>query len=592
MADENGTSTGVEGERRLILEARPRGRLALLGAYTRLSGPGWLQSAITLGGGSLAGSLYLGVLGGTALLWTQPVAMVLGVIMLSAISYVTLSTGQRPFQAINRHVNPVLGWGWAIATMMANLVWALPQFSLGAAALRQNLVPGLVGPEAMSDTSGKLVACGLILAICIVVVLFYDSGRKGIRIFEYLLKAMVGVVVICFFGVVAKMSLSGDGLPWSRIVQGFVPNFSMLSEPAESFQPFIGAVAPAFQSFWTDMIVGQQRDVMITVTATAVGINMTFLLPYSMLKRGWGRDFRGLAIFDLSTGLFIPFILATSCVVIASSSRFHAQATPGFLGERDEAGQLIEPSPAMAGKYEKIALARVCEEIRSEVVAASPDLSAEEQKARYSETLAAMTDEHRSQRIEALPEADRRMAAMLVKRDAFDLAQSLAPLTGSIFAQYLFGIGVVGMAISSIIILMLINGFVVCEILGYESKGWPHRIGAMMPAVGALAPFIWTGGKAQFWLAVPTSVFGMTLIPIAYCTFLLLINQRKLLGDAMPRGGKRVVWNVLMVVAIAWTGFGSMYAVWSKVHWYGMGLVAAFILLAVVVHFNRKPRDV
>ena len=132
------------------------------------------------------------------------------------------------------------------------------------------------------------------------------------------------------------------------------------------------------------------------------------------------------------------------------------------------------------------------------------------------------------------------------------------------------------------------NGFVICEIFGFESGGWPHRLGAMMPAIGALAPFIWTGGKAQFWLAVPTSVFGMALIPIAYCAFLLVMNQKKLLGENMPRGGKRLTWNVLMVVAIAWTGFGSMYAVWSKSHWYGVALVMCFILLAVVVHFVRR----
>ncbi|MGC8846144.1 MAG: hypothetical protein ACP5QY_09875, partial [Candidatus Hydrogenedens sp.] len=62
-------------------------------------------------------------------------------------------------------------------------------------------------------------------------------------------------------------------------------------------------------------------DVMISAAATAVGINMTFMLPYSMLRKGWDREFRGLAIFDLSTGLFFPFILATSCVVIASAAR-------------------------------------------------------------------------------------------------------------------------------------------------------------------------------------------------------------------------------------------------------------------------------
>ena len=87
-------------------------------------------SAITLGGGSLAGSLYLGIIGGYELMWLQPLMMIFGIVMLSAISYVALSTGEKPFQALNSHVNPVLGWGWIIATLMANMVWALPQYSL------------------------------------------------------------------------------------------------------------------------------------------------------------------------------------------------------------------------------------------------------------------------------------------------------------------------------------------------------------------------------------------------------------------------------------------------------------------------------
>lgn len=122
-------------EREVLADARRRGTTATLAAYVKLSGPGWLQSAITLGGGSLAGSLYLGVIGGYDFLWLQPLMMILGVVMLSAIAYVTLSTGQRPFEAINTHVSPVLGWGWLLAAMMANLVWAMPQFSLGTAVL-------------------------------------------------------------------------------------------------------------------------------------------------------------------------------------------------------------------------------------------------------------------------------------------------------------------------------------------------------------------------------------------------------------------------------------------------------------------------
>ena len=560
----------IETDRQLIVDATRKGTGATLWAYTRLSGPGWLQSAITLGGGSLAGSLFLGIYFGFSAMWVQPLAMILGVVMLSAIAYVTLSTGERPFDAINRHVNPVLGWGWAIATLMANLVWAMPQYSLATSSVRENLLPGLFGTGAMEVTHANIIIGVAILVLCAAIVWFYDTGAKGIKAFEILLKIMVGIVVICFFGVVIKMS-TGGALDWGAIGGGLVPNPKLLFEPAETFTPFLGKVSEGFRGFWTQQILTSQRDVMITVTATAVGINMTFLLPYSMLKRGWDRTFRGLAIFDLSTGLFVPFILATGCVVIASGSQFHAKATPGFLGETDENGALIQPHAKAKGKFEKLALARVAQEIGPEA-------------------FATLTDADKTARIAALPAADRQMAAMLIKRDAFDLAESLKPLTGKGFSHYVFGAGVVGMAISSIIILMLINGFVVCEVLGKPSQGWLYRLGCLAPGLtGFCAPFLWSG-KTQFWLAVPTSVFGMVLIPIAYITFALLVNSKSLLGKDMPTGAKRAVWAVLMVLAIAITGFGSFWAVWSKAEWYGLAGVGAFILLAVVVHFARKAK--
>ena len=131
------------------IERKPLGQR--LWIYVKLSGPGWLQSAITLGGGSLASSLFLGALAGFSLMWLQPVAMILGIVMLSAIGYVALSTGERPFKAVNEHVNPVLGWGWALATAAANMVWCLPQFSLGAASARLNLFPRVIGPEASTN---------------------------------------------------------------------------------------------------------------------------------------------------------------------------------------------------------------------------------------------------------------------------------------------------------------------------------------------------------------------------------------------------------------------------------------------------------
>ena len=109
----------------------------------------------------------------------------------------------------------------------------------------------------------------------------------------------------------------------------------------------------------------------------------------------------------------------------------------------------------------------------------------------------------------------------------------------------------------------------------------------MPAAVGLFGPFFWSG-KAQTWLAVPTSVFGMVLIPIAYFTFFLLMNQKSLLGENRPRGLKRLAWNVLMFVAAGLAALGSFWSLWSKLKVWGIVIFAGFVVLAVVVQILRK----
>ncbi len=555
------TQDQVAAEKQLLSEAKAKGGLATLGAYLKCSGPGWLQGAITLGGGSLAGSLYLGVIGGYSLLWLQVLAMAMGVVMLSAITYVTLSTGKRPFQAIKDHINPVLAWGWAIATLMANIVWCLPQFSLATAAVLQNLAPGL--PEAMGDTGAKLLVCGVLLALSISIIWLYDSGHRGVKIFELILKLMVAIVVLCFFGVVLKLATSGDGLAWGSVLSGFVPDLGLLNKPASTFDGALAATG-GFASYWTSLIVTDQRDIMITAVATAVGINMTFLLPYSILKKGWDKESRGLAIFDLSTGLLIPFVLATSCVVIAAASQFHVKPQPGIIEGTAPAGMMGQFNGLLTGR------------LKSEIGA---------------EAFSKLSGEAKMASLTRLPHADKQMAAMLVRRDAFDLASALERLTGKTVANYVFGFGVLAMALSTIIMLMLISGFTICEIFNLPQQGWPHRLGCLIAGLGVLGPFIWTG-KTQFWLAVPTSVFGMTLLPIAYFTFFLMMNNRSLMRGEILRGAKRTLTNIMMLITLLLSGFGAGWAIWSKTRWIGVGAVATFIGLAVIVHFVRPPKKI
>jgi Mn2+/Fe2+ NRAMP family transporter len=563
----------VDQDRQLITKARRQGTGSLFWAFTRLSGPGWLQSAITLGGGSLGGSLYLGVLAGFGMLWWQPMAMILGVIMLSAISYVTLSTGRRPFEAINQHVNPVLGWGWLIGTMMANMVWAMPQFSLGSAALQQNLLPDVLGPAAMDPTQGKLVAVAMLFVPAMAIIWLYDSGGRGVRIFEAILKVMVGIVVVCFFGVVAKMIASG-GLALGTIFDGFIPRFSQLTNPAPEFEAVIQQ-AGTWGDYWRTQLLGTQQGAMITAVATAVGINMTFLMPYSLLARGWDRDFRGLASFDLATGLFIPYVLATTCVVVAAAAQFHspnAAANQALAHMYENSAGVEGLSSKLIGGYEKQLDGRLIAE--------------------QGEAYNALSEVEKQTVRAALPEADRLLAAMLVKRDAVDLAGSLEQLVGRGTAQLVFGVGVLGMALSTIIILMLINGFAISEMLGLPNAGWPRRLGALLAGVsGAAGSFFFGTPQAEFWLVVPTSMFGMTLLPIAYWTFILMFNSKSLMGDNMPTGGKKLAWNTAMVVSATIATVLCLWAIsLSKTPNVGFAVLGGFIVLVGIVHMIRRVK--
>lgn len=536
----------VDRELQLIRAAKEKGTGATVATYVRLSGPGWLQGAITLGGGSLAGALYLGVIMGYHLMWLQPIAMILGVIMLSAISYVTLSTGERPFGAINKHISPLLGWGWLIATMMANIVWCLPQFALGTAAVKQNLIPKL------NDDQGTYIVAISLLVVASIVVWFYNSGSWGIKLFEIILKIMVGIVVLSFFGVVIAMTVKG-ALNWGEILSGLIPNVSALFQPAPSLNEYIEATG-SHADWWRTTIADTQKDKIITAFATAVGINMTFLLPYSMLRKGWGKEHRGLAIFDLSIGLIVPFVLATGCVVIAAASQFHGHADDVFAIVAKGKGKEV-------GAFNKLLDARLTAEF---------------------DDYGSRSEEAKAEARTSISDADKRLAAMLAERDNLALANTLEPLVGKQVAQTLFGVGVLGMALSTIIILMLINGFAFCEMLNVPAEGTFHRIGSMIPAVGILGPFVWASAAPA--LATPTSVIGGAMLPIAYVSFLLLMNSKKLLGDAMPTGAARIRWNVVMLFATAVATFGSIWGLTGKkLGTFPIGNVALGCLLVLLV---------
>ena len=553
-------SRGVDAALDASLDAARRaGPARRAWIYAKLSGPGWLQGAITLGGGSLAGALYLGVVGGFDTLWVQPLAMLLGVVMLAAVGYVALSTGQRPLVSVNTRISPVLGWSWLVAVLVANHVWCLPQYALAEAAVQQNLLPALQYQGVGIDWAWGI---GLItFAATAGVVAFYDAGSRGVKLVEGVLKGLVGLIVVAFVAVVAVLAARG-ALPVGKILAGLVPTLSSATRPTADLAALIDRTGPAAR-FWADRVAAQQRDLVIGAFGVAVGINMTFLLPYSLLKKGWSRRHRGLAAFDLGIGLVAPFFLATTCLVIASASQFHARDADVL----DAAGK---PRPAAAAGYYDALTARA--EATGIALPAAPAA--------------------RRAALDALPPADRRLSAALVGRDAGALATTLEPLVGKTVAQYVFGVGVLGMAVSTIIVLMLMNGFAVSEALNRPDSRAVRLVGAMTPGLlGLFAPAIWAG-QTKAALAIPANVIGGSLIPIAYFTFFLMMNSRKLLGDARPRGAARVVTNALMLLSTAVATVGCVWGLLARGAWgyAGVGLLAALFAWGLIEFLRREGR--
>ncbi len=588
---------GTPSEKHILREADAAGGWKKYRTYLALSGPGFLQSAITLGGGTLAGSLYLGVLAGTSMLWVQPMAMMIGIIMLCAIAYVTLSTGRRPFEAINTEVNPVFGWGWALAAFVANMVWVMPQYTLAVGVFEQNLLPGVFGENgALPQTTGRLILVFLIFGIALAVTWSYGRAGIGVKLFELLIKLMVAFIVLAFIGVVIRLAFEPGVFNWGEILRGFIPNPAMIQRPAEGFQALLGHIPPQFSEYWVEIIVGDQRNVIVATAATAVGINMTFLFGYSLLRRRWGREFRGFVKFDLATGMLIPFLIATSCVILAAASQFHRVPQHGLMDpeeiamvqeelgeEAREVPEALRASEGQRDAYRKLLLERAllamdeeeAESVRSELGTLQDDPDRENDYNSRLDELTAVTTPY-----------DRYLAATLVRRDNFDLATALEPLLGRFFAQVIFGLGVLGMTFSSITLLMVISGIGFCEFLNKPHEGWWFRFGALFPVTGVIAPFFWTA--AAPWLVVPVSVFAFLLIPLAYISFFALMNQKTLLGDDMPRGGRRIAWNVFMGGALLIIVPSSLYMLYNRFGLGGLTAAALVLLLAAAVHIYRK----
>ncbi|MCC6671311.1 MAG: divalent metal cation transporter [Planctomycetes bacterium] len=286
----------------LAISALPWPRRAL--SFLARGGPAYLQSALTLGGGTASAAVLSGAAFGYELLWVAPLGMAIGVLMLAALAHQTLSTGANPLAAMRAHAGAVYAWGWALGALIASVIWHFPQYALGAAVLAD------LGAGAGMELP-RLPLGLAILAWSILSSQMYGSRARWMAWLERVVVLLVWATVVCFLVVVVA-----TGIPdWGALARGF----TAFSIPAPR-----GGVSG--------------MELALGGMAAAVVVNMVFLYPYSLLARGWGREHRQRARYDLGFGLFVPYVLAVSLVVIAMANTVH--------GSGEFAGRQLSPVEA------------------------------------------------------------------------------------------------------------------------------------------------------------------------------------------------------------------------------------------------------
>lgn len=261
--------------------------------YIKRSGPGLLQSAMTLGAGSAAASVMAGASFGYKLLWVQPVAMFLGVMMLAALGNIVLTTGERPYKAFGRELSVFLAFLWALGTIMASVIWHFPQYGLAAsAAWDMGSVLGVPQDSQAAEYTVKWGVGILILGVSIVTTWNYGGNARGIKAYEWFLRGVIALVILSF-GIVVVCNVAS--INWTEMGKGFIGWYGIPKAEGS-----------------TTLVLG--------MLGAAVGINMTFLYPYTLMAKGWGKGHKALSRWDLGMSMFLPFVLVTSLVMIAMAA--------------------------------------------------------------------------------------------------------------------------------------------------------------------------------------------------------------------------------------------------------------------------------
>lgn len=306
MSDKNETmidsrnSEQALKEKAMLKELNSKPWLPRTLGYIKLSGPGFMNAAFTLGAGSFASSVTLGAAYGYDMMWIPLYSFAFGIFMLALAARFVCNTDMPVIEAQNKYHGKFFG-SFAtgiLAGCIASIVFTFGQYALGGDAIVSMFAAfGIEVP--------KIVACIILLAISVPLSLLYGSGEnpKAVKIVENSMKIMIGIMLVVFGAVIC---VTGINIP--ALIKGLL--------------------IPKLPS-------GLDGIVMLIASLTAtIGVMDWLLFNNGMISRGFSKEHERLGRFDAFFGGLLPVTLVLSLVSVAFAEAFSGK--PGIPTTSEE----------------------------------------------------------------------------------------------------------------------------------------------------------------------------------------------------------------------------------------------------------------
>lgn len=290
-------------EKAWLHELNQKPFLQKTGGYIKLSGPGFMNAAFTLGAGSFASSVTLGAMYGYDMLWIPLYSFTIGIFMLALATRFVTQAKTPIIRAQDKYHGKFFG-SFAtgiVACFIASIVYSFGQYALGSDALTSLC-------QVLNLNIPRSVSWIVLVAISVPLSLMYGSGEnpKAVRFVENAMKVMIGIMLVVFGAV---LCVTGINVP--AMVKGLL--------------------IPKLPSGLDGIIM------MIGSLTATIGVMDWMLFNNGMISRGYSEEHETLGRFDAFFGGLLPVTLILSFVSIA-----FAEAFSGKPGIPTSSGELCD----------------------------------------------------------------------------------------------------------------------------------------------------------------------------------------------------------------------------------------------------------